>query len=184
MIEYSRYESPLGAMLLVAESESVCGVYFVGQKYEAVPRPDWSHNATARVLARLAEQLAEYFRGERKQFEVALKPSGTPFQRCVWDALLRIPYAHTTSYGALAQSIAMGNSVRAVGAAIGRNPISVLIPCHRVLGANGSLTGYAGGLARKQTLLSLERADVRHSAAPQGAQLPLVLTVRSESTPA
>jgi methylated-DNA-[protein]-cysteine S-methyltransferase len=133
------------------------------------------------VLARLTEQLGEYFRGERKRFEVALAPSGTPFQRRVWDALLRIPYAHTTSYGALAQSIAMDNSVRAVGAAIGRNPISVLIPCHRVLGANGSLTGYAGGLPRKQSLLALERADVQHGAAGQGAQLPLALPLGSAS---
>jgi methylated-DNA-[protein]-cysteine S-methyltransferase len=145
-------------MLLIAQTQCIAGVYFCGQKYEAVSQPSWSHNERSPVLSRLRTQLAEYFRGERDGFDVPLAPCGTLFQRRVWDALLQIAYGHTMSYGALAETIAMRDSVRAVGAAVGRNPISVLIPCHRVLGADGALTGYAGGLERKRYLLALEAA--------------------------
>jgi len=159
MIEYCWHETPLGRMLFVARGECLSGAYFVGQKYEARPHVQWREAGNNPVLSRTRAQMAEYFRGERHEFDVALAPHGTPFQRRVWEALLRIQYRQTTSYGALARSLEMRESVRAVGAAIGRNPISVLIPCHRVLGADGSLTGYAGGLERKQALLALEHTN-------------------------
>ena len=111
------------------------------------------------LLRKAAEQLRQYLRGERQHFDLPLDlGGGTPFQQAVWKALLRIPTGHTTSYGALGRQIGKPAAVRAVGAAVGRNPLSVVVPCHRVLGQDGSLTGYAGGLDRKATLLHLEGA--------------------------
>jgi methylated-DNA-[protein]-cysteine S-methyltransferase len=109
------------------------------------------------VLAAARTQLAEYFDGRRSDFDLPLAPRGTPFQQAVWQALLAVPFGATSTYGAIAAAIRRPKAVRAVGAAVGANPIGIVVPCHRVVGADGSLTGYAGGLDRKARLLALER---------------------------
>ena len=129
------------------------------------PPPIASCDATP-ILHRAAQQLAEYFAGARTEFELELAPEGTPFQRLVWDALRAIPYGVTVTYGHLARAIGRPAASRAVGAANGRNPLSIIVPCHRVIGAGGALTGYGGGLPAKQFLLQHERASAR-SGAPQ-----------------
>ena len=156
MKHYIYSESPLGRMLITADERALTGLYFVGQKYEAVPALDWIEDPRHPVLEQARNELAEYFAAQRTQFELPLAPSGTAFQRDVWRALEMIPSGTTTSYGELARSLGTPESVRAVGAAVGRNPISIVIPCHRVVGSTGSLTGYAGGLERKRALLALE----------------------------
>jgi methylated-DNA-[protein]-cysteine S-methyltransferase len=157
MTYYTYSEGPLGKMMFTADADHVTGVYFIGQKYEAAPRPDWIEEEHVPVLSTLRSQLAEYFAGARDTFDLPLCACGTPFQQRVWQALLAIECGQTMTYGALAESLGLTSSVRAVGAAVGHNPISVIIPCHRVIGADGSLTGYAGGLERKRALLMLER---------------------------
>jgi methylated-DNA-[protein]-cysteine S-methyltransferase len=156
MTYFTTFDSPLGEMLLIATAEGLTGAYFNGQKYfparnggaRESPRQEW--------LAAAKRQFGEYFADRRKQFDLQLNPSGTPFQRRVWDALLTIPFGETKTYGELAANLGDPNATRAVAAAIGRNPISVIVPCHRVIGANGSLTGYAAGLGCKRALLELE----------------------------
>jgi methylated-DNA-[protein]-cysteine S-methyltransferase len=157
MKSYTQFESPLGEMLVTATREGVTGVYFVGQKYDPGIGTDWTQNADLAFLAVARRQLDEYFRGARSRFDVPLAPRGTPFQLRVWRALMEIPFGETRTYGAIAGHLGAPSSSRAVGAAVGRNPISVMVPCHRVVGATGSLTGYAGGLDRKRALLALER---------------------------
>lgn len=146
--------SPVGPLVLGARGTELVSVHLPGSKE---PPPVGVDRRSA-VLERAALQLAEYFAGERTEFDLPLAPEGTPFQRAVWDALLRIPYGATSSYGAIARVIGRPDASRAVGAANGRNPIAILIPCHRVIGANGTLTGYGGGLSTKEFLLELERA--------------------------
>jgi methylated-DNA-[protein]-cysteine S-methyltransferase len=148
-------ESPLGPILLARTAQGLAGAWFEGQKdhpgtLDAPQRPDDP------LLARTAAQLARYFEGDAAAFELPLDLHGTEFQRAVWAALREIPRGATTSYGAIAQRIGAPRAVRAVGAAVGRNPVSVIVPCHRVLGRDGALTGYAGGLTRKRALLALE----------------------------
>ncbi|MDP3759582.1 MAG: methylated-DNA--[protein]-cysteine S-methyltransferase [Ramlibacter sp.] len=154
----ARYASPLGAMVVAATPRGVAGIWFEGQKH----MPDhsaWPEQPGHPVLLQAIAQLDEYFKGVRGTFELPLDlQGGTPFQQSVWQALLSIPRGGTTSYGQLGQRIGRPAAMRAVGAAVGRNPLSVVVPCHRVLGANGSLTGYAGGLERKAALLQLEGA--------------------------
>ena len=150
--------SPLGEILLAAEDGALCGLWFVGQKYEGAGLTAGSTPGPVSadpVLEKAQAWLESYFDGANPEIGFPLAPRGTAFQRRVWAALTDIPHGQTRSYGALAERLGCG-SARAVGAAVGRNPISVLIPCHRVLGANGSLTGYAGGLERKRALLKLE----------------------------
>jgi methylated-DNA-[protein]-cysteine S-methyltransferase len=158
MKHYAYTDSSLGRMLLTSDGHALTGLYFVGQKYQAVPPVDRADEPRAEPFAQVRAELAGYFAGARQRFDLAMAPGGTPFQRCVWRALAAIPFGATTSYFALAQSLGAPRSVRAVAAAVGRNPISVLIPCHRVIGSDGSLTGYAGGLERKRKLLALEAA--------------------------
>lgn len=148
-------DTPLGRMRLARTARGLAGVWFEGQKHHpgelAVPmRPDDA------LLREAAAQLQRYFAGTLARFELPLDLQGTPFQRSVWQALLRIPAGRTCSYGELARSIGAPVAVRAVGAAVGRNPASLVVPCHRVLGADGTLTGYAGGVERKRALLDLE----------------------------
>lgn len=156
MSRFCRYDSPLGAMLITASDSAVTGVHFVGEKHfpgiEAGAVEDPSHC----LLDDAVRQLAEYFAGRRTVFELLLDPRGTSFQKQVWTRLRAIPYGETRSYGQLAVELGDVKTVRAVGAANGRNPISIIVPCHRVIGADGSLTGYAGGLERKEALLRLE----------------------------
>jgi len=148
--------TPLGALLLARTPAGLAGVWFEGQKHHPAPlsvlrRPDDA------LLRRAADQLHAYFAGEALAFDVPLDLHGTPFQRAVWQALLAIPSGSTRSYGDIARSLGLPTAVRAVGAAVGRNPVSVIVPCHRVVGSDGSLTGYAGGVDRKRALLALER---------------------------
>lgn len=149
--------SPLGPMMLAASDRGLCGLWFMeGQKY--LPAfSDWTRAPEHPVLSEAARQVAQYFAGERGAFDLPLDlQCGTAFQQAVWLALLSIPVGGTTSYGAISRSIGKPQAMRAVGAAIGRNPLSIIVPCHRVIGADGSLTGYAGGMARKTALLRLE----------------------------
>lgn len=152
------YDSPMGRMLLAASAKGLAGVWFVGQRHGPVDA-DWPEDPDHPVLAAAVDQLREYFAGTRTRFELPLDLChGTPFQQSVWQALLSIPPGATTSYTELGRSIGRPKASRAVGAAVGRNPVSIVVPCHRVLGAAGGLTGYAGGVERKSALLKLERA--------------------------
>ena len=152
----ARHASPLGGMLLAATDRGLTGVWFDGQRHH----PDssgWRMDASHPVLVRAMQQLDEYFAGRRTRFDLPLDlQGGTPFQQSVWQALLHIPCGERRTYGELSAGIGAPAAVRAVGAAVGRNPLCIVVPCHRVLGADGSLTGYAGGLDRKSALLRLE----------------------------
>jgi methylated-DNA-[protein]-cysteine S-methyltransferase len=154
----TRYESPLGEMLLAATDQGLCGIWFAGQRHG----PDssgWREDPAHPVLREAVAQLRAYFAGERTRFDLPLDlQGGTGFQQSVWQALLAIPPGGTTSYGELGRRLGRPQAARAVGAAVGRNPLSIVVPCHRVLGTGGSLTGYAGGLERKTALLRLEGA--------------------------
>lgn len=157
---YLSIPSPLGAILLRAEDDALTGLYFDGQKYfpaGAVDADAGSRNPP-RVLAETTQQIAEYFAGERQRFTVRLRMAGSAFQQQVWNALVQIPFGEIESYGRLAQQLGLpAGSARAVGAANGRNPVAIIVPCHRVIGSTGQLTGYAGGIHRKAALLALER---------------------------
>ncbi|AMO24172.1 methylated-DNA--[protein]-cysteine S-methyltransferase [Ramlibacter solisilvae] len=154
----TRWISPLGPMILAATPRGIAGLWFEGQRH----MPDhgsWPEDAGHPLLREAITQLQAYFAGERDGFALPLDlQGGTPFQQSVWQALLAIPCGRTTSYSTLSREIGMPAAARAVGAAVGRNPISIMVPCHRVMGAGGALTGYAGGLERKSALLKLERA--------------------------
>lgn len=153
-----RHPSPLGTMLLAASDRGLAGAWFIGQRHgpEGIPWPEVDAHP---VLDEAARQLDEYFAGTRDTFTLPLDLAfGTPFQQSVWQALLAIPTGQTTSYAELGRRLGRPQAARAVGAAVGRNPVSVVVPCHRVLGTAGGLTGYAGGLERKTALLKLEGA--------------------------
>lgn len=173
--------SALGTVRLAASPAGLVGVWFEGQRHEPVARlygaGAWPHAPGHALLQAAALQLQQYLAAERSAFDLPLDLSGgTPFQQSVWRALLAIGRGATTSYGALSLQLGSPRAVRALGAAVGRNPLSVVVPCHRVVGADGSLTGYAGGLDRKRALLTLENAQLAatraHSiaATPQGFQ--------------
>jgi methylated-DNA-[protein]-cysteine S-methyltransferase len=149
--------TPLGRMLLARTATGLAGVWFEGQKHHPGPLAV-QHRPDDALLSSATEQLQSYFNGNALVFDVPLDLHGTPFQRSVWRALLAIPAGQTRSYGALAKTLGSASAVRAVGGAVGRNPISVIVPCHRVVGRDGSLTGYAGGVERKRALLALEHA--------------------------
>lgn len=152
-----KFSSPLGEILIASRGEEITGLWFTGQKYDRAGLGDVvpAEPENSPALSAALRWLEEYFRGEEPKIEIMLNPEGTAFQKRVWRELLTIPYGETLSYGALAKRL--GSSPRAVGAAVGRNPISLLIPCHRVLGSDGSLTGYAGGVERKKFLLEQEK---------------------------
>ena len=157
---YDLYESPQGQMLLTATERGIAGVYFAGQKYFPKDESEWSRDGRNTLLRQARGELIEYFAGTRKRFEVALDPSGTPFQRAVWKAISGVAYGETITYGELARRAGAAGRARAAGAATGRNPIGIIVPCHRIVGADGSLTGYAGGLERKRALLALEAGEL------------------------
>jgi methylated-DNA-[protein]-cysteine S-methyltransferase len=150
MTQQTYMESPVGRLLLVADEDALTGVRFV----EAGASNGLPGGG---VLRNAAEQLKAYFAGELRDFDLALGPRGTPFQLSVWRALREIPYGKTISYGELARRIGNPKGSRAVGLANGSNPIAIVVPCHRVIGSNGKLTGYGGGLRNKEILLSIER---------------------------
>jgi methylated-DNA-[protein]-cysteine S-methyltransferase len=150
MTTFTINDSPVGLLLLTTDGAGLTGLHFPPHDVDA----SWERDDPA--FTDVARQLDEYFAGTRTQFDIPLHPTGTPFQLKVWEQLREIPYGETISYGALARRLASPNASRAVGLANGRNPIAIIIPCHRVIGANGSLTGYGGGLDRKRFLLGLE----------------------------
>jgi methylated-DNA-[protein]-cysteine S-methyltransferase len=157
LVAQARADTPLGPITLVATADGLAGVWFDGQAHHPGPL-DVPVDASHAHIAQALRELGEYFDGRRTRFDVALDPQGTDFQHSVWMALARIAHGRTTSYGEIALRLGRAAAGRAVGAAVGRNPLSVIVPCHRVLGRDGALTGYAGGLERKQALLRLEGA--------------------------
>jgi len=153
---YDYYQSPHGRMLLVADEKALTSVSFAGQKYAPRVARDWTRDGTHAPIARAKRELAEYFAGRRRRFSVRLAPRGTPFQRKVWKAIAGVAFGRTIAYAELARRAGRPGSARAAGAATGRNPIGIIVPCHRIVGSDGSLTGYAGGLSKKRALLALE----------------------------
>ena len=151
---YTYIESPLGDHFVTRNGDGITGLHLPGSKHPPRIDDDWQRDDTA--FGDIRTQLDEYFAGNRQEFDLPLHPRGHSFQRRVWQALLEIPYGETTSYGKVAVSIGHPDASRAVGLANGQNPIPIIIPCHRVIGANGSLTGYGGGLDAKRWLLDHE----------------------------
>ena len=151
---FTTVESPIGELTLTGDGQALTGLYMQHHRHQPALDRDAVRDPAPFVEARW--QLAQYFAGERTAFDLRLAPAGTPFQREVWDALLAIPYGETISYGELARRVGRPAASRAVGLANGRNPISIVVPCHRVVGASGALTGYGGGIDRKRFLLALE----------------------------
>lgn len=152
--------SPLGDLLLAGDVEGLRYLAFEGGRYPVEPGPAWRRDDHFPLFSRAESELRSYFAGRLRSFSVPLALEGTPFQRKVWEALLRIPYGETLTYTELARRSGRPTAVRAAGAANARNPVSILVPCHRVVGRNGSLTGYGGGLDAKRRLLQLEGALV------------------------
>jgi methylated-DNA-[protein]-cysteine S-methyltransferase len=150
-------DSPVGRLLLAASREALTRVHFQAGPCALRPPPHWRREAA--LFAPALAQLEEYFAGLRRTFELPLAPQGTAFQRAVWQALREIPYGQTVSYGELARRLGLVAGARAVGLANGANPLPIIVPCHRVIGADGSLTGFGGGLGIKRALLSLEGAE-------------------------
>jgi methylated-DNA-[protein]-cysteine S-methyltransferase len=153
---YTYADSPIGRILLHSDGRALLGVYLDGPSGPPPGFEHWTEDAATGPLPAAVRQLGEYFDGRRRDFELPLVLQGTSFQRRVWQTLTEIPYGETWSYGQLAQRIGNPRASRAVGLANGRNPICILVPCHRVIGADGTLTGYGGGLERKQWLLAHE----------------------------
>lgn len=156
---YTSMDSPIGELLLLGDDHALHGLYMQDGRRPVEIAPQWQ-SSTAPFTG-VQAQLREYFAGERVEFQTPLTLDGTPFERQVWRELIAIPYGETVSYGEIARRIDQPSAARAVGLANGRNPIAVIVPCHRVIGANGTLTGYGGGLERKQLLLELERGQGR-----------------------
>lgn len=156
---YAEMESPVGELMLLSDGERLNGVYFQsGKRGRKKVEPDWVKDE--QPLLEAIRQLRGYFNGELREFDLELAPEGTDFQLRVWRELEKIPYGETISYGELARRVGKSKAARAVGAANGQNPIPIIIPCHRVIGSGGALTGYGGGLTIKEALLSLESAAV------------------------
>ena len=158
MTSYTQIDSPIGPLLLAADETGLRLIQFKTSKHAQSPGEDWEENA--RPLKDVIRQLRAYFAGKLEEFDLPLAPDGTDFQQKVWRRLCDIPYGETISYGQLAQRIGNPNASRAVGLANGSNPIPIIIPCHRVIGSNGKLTGYGGGLPIKEKLLALERRQL------------------------
>jgi methylated-DNA-[protein]-cysteine S-methyltransferase len=155
---HTTIDSPFGELTLTARDGTLSGLYFPGHWY--MPGPAAFGARSERGFERAQRQLAEYFAGERTGFELETTAAGDEFQRRVWELIDRIPYGETTTYGEMAGQLGDPTLARKVGGAVGRNPLSVIVPCHRVVGKDGKLTGYAGGLERKRFLLELEGAEV------------------------
>ncbi|WP_394138709.1 methylated-DNA--[protein]-cysteine S-methyltransferase [Vibrio chagasii] len=151
---FTYYDSPLGTVTLQANEQGLLGVWF--ETHTTKPEDLGTQEDSFPIFQSVKEQLGRYFAGEAVQFDVPIAATGTPFQQSVWHALTTIPYGETWSYAQLADAIGNPKAVRAVGLANGKNPVSVIVPCHRVIGKNGKLTGYAGGIERKQRLLAIE----------------------------
>lgn len=152
-----KHSTPIGALTLVSDGAGLAGVYFENHKVGGPPKD--ADEKSDRVLDAARKQLDAYFAGRRDAFNLPLALKGTPFQQRVWERLTKIGFGATTTYGAIANEIESPAAVRAVGAAVGRNPVSIVVPCHRVVGASGALTGFAGGVERKRFLLALEQGE-------------------------
>ena len=150
-------ESPVGELLLVADESALTGVYFAGRDHIPASSKHWKQDGKHPVLKRAVTQLKEYFDRKRTKFDLPLRPSGTDFQERVWREIARIPFGKTLTYGELAERAGSPSAIRAAGASTGANPLSIIVPCHRVMGKSGKLTGFAGGLERKEELLRLEK---------------------------
>lgn len=159
MLQYIQHPSPLGLLTLAASEHGLCAVYFAQHAHWS-GQHNWQHAPDHALLQQTGEQLDQYFAGQRQQFDIALDMRGSAFQIQVWQGLLDIQFGTTANYAELAQRIGRPKAARALGAANGRNPISIIVPCHRVIGKDGALTGYAGGLERKQFLLKLEQTQL------------------------
>jgi methylated-DNA-[protein]-cysteine S-methyltransferase len=155
-MHYTTVDSPIGELTLVGDEDGLAGLYMEVHRHGPARDPAWRRDHAP--LAQAADQLEQYFAGERTEFDLPLAPRGTDFQLRVWQLLREIPYGETTTYGTLADRLGNPRTVRAVGLANGRNPISIVVPCHRVIGADGSLVGFGGGLERKRALLAHEAA--------------------------
>jgi methylated-DNA-[protein]-cysteine S-methyltransferase len=158
MIRYARFTTALGSLFATAAADRITGIHYEGGRHAPAISSEWVEDPRYAPLAECARQLADYFAGKRQGFDLPLAPEGTPFQQRVWREIARIPYGETISYSELAARAGAPASARAAGAATGRNPPSTVVPCHRVVGSHGSLTGYAGGLERKTRLLEIEGA--------------------------
>ena len=156
---YTSFDSPIGELLLLGNDHALVGLHMTEGRRRVRVGPGWERYDE--TFAAVRAQLTEYFAGERIRFDVPLEMEGTPFQRGVWRALEDIPYGEAISYGELARRVGQPSAARAVGLANGRNPIAVIVPCHRVIGADGTLTGYGGGMERKRILLDLESGAAR-----------------------
>ena len=158
MIRFRRFATPLGDMYATASGEGLTGLYFTGGRHAPGISISWTEDDAFEPLRECERQVVEYLSGLRKRFELTLAPSGSRFQQAVWREIARVPFGATITYARLAALAGAPGSARAAGAATGRNPLSIIVPCHRIIGADGSLTGYAGGLDRKTRLLELEGA--------------------------
>lgn len=160
MTYFTYMDSPIDPILLTSNGAALTGCYMVEHRHGPEVEADWVEKEDAEPFGLAKQQLTEYFSGKRRIFDLPLEAEGTEFQKRVWAELLRIPYGATWTYGELAVRIGQPNASRAVGLANGKNPLSIIVPCHRVIGANGKLVGYGGGLPRKQALLSHEAGDL------------------------
>ena len=158
MIRFARIATPLGTLFATAVGAALTGIYYEGGRHAPAISPEWIEDPRSTPLAECARQLAEYLGGKRQCFDLPLAPEGSGFQKRVWLQIARIPYGETITYAELAARAGAAGSARAAGAATGRNPHSIVVPCHRVVGSDGSLTGYAGGIDRKTRLLEIEGA--------------------------
>ena len=156
---YASVNSPVGELTLVADATALTGLYFAGYEHAPTVSREWTMQPQHPVLRQAAKQLEEYFSGERTTFSLPLRLAGTDFQEKVWGSIARIPYGETISYAELAKRAGAPQAIRAAGTTTGRNPVSIIIPCHRVMGKSGGLCGFAGGLERKRFLLALERTE-------------------------
>lgn len=168
---YCRIPSCLGEVLLTSDGERLTGLYFDGQKDEPPVGPRWRLDEGAAPFARARAQLQAYASGALREFDLPLALNGTPFQQRVWRALCDVGFGRTISYSELARRVGAPKAVRAVAGAVGRNPVSVIVPCHRIVGADGSLTGYSGGLDRKKALLAHERQAASRDDAREAFEL-------------
>lgn len=172
MIYTYHYLSPFGGITIASNGKALTGLWFDGQKYFGDTLPEYHEAGNLSVFEEAKRWLDIYFSGKAPDFTPPLCMDTTPFRRIVWNILLTIPYGHTMTYGEIAHKIAKKNglpqmSAQAVGGAVGHNPISLIIPCHRVVGTNGSLTGYAGGIEKKVKLLALEKVNMQHLFIPK-----------------
>lgn len=174
MTYYTYLESPIGRLLLTSDGASLTGLYMDAHRHGPDVLEGWVHDDQVAPFPAARQQLTDYFAGTLQEFDLPLAATGTEFQQKVWQELTKIPFGQTWSYGELARRIGQPTASRAVGLANGRNPISIVVPCHRVIGSNGKLVGYGGGLDRKTWLLRLERGEsgAETDASGQGRLLP------------